>query len=85
MRTFRESHSIFRQSLPSLPITQARTASPAAFALSLAISSTIRFLVRMVMGHILHDWNLETKHMFIAKVWDAPPEGGRPGGLRLPH
>jgi O-methyltransferase domain len=28
------------------------------------------------MGHILHDWDLETKHMLLAKVCAALPEGG---------
>jgi O-methyltransferase domain/Dimerisation domain len=30
----------------------------------------------LVMGHILHDWNLETKRMLIKKAHDALPEGG---------
>ncbi len=30
----------------------------------------------LVMGHILHDWNLEEKHMLIAKAYDALPKGG---------
>jgi hypothetical protein len=30
----------------------------------------------VMMGHILHDWNLEEKKMLIAKVYDALPEGG---------
>ena len=30
----------------------------------------------IVMGHILHDWNLETKRMLIGKVYDALPSGG---------
>ena len=30
----------------------------------------------IVMGHILHDWDLETKRMLIRKAWDALPEGG---------
>jgi hypothetical protein len=30
----------------------------------------------IVMGHILHDWDLETKKMLIRKAWDALPEGG---------
>jgi ketosteroid isomerase-like protein len=30
----------------------------------------------LLMGHILHDWNLEEKRMLIAKAWAAlPPEG----------
>ncbi len=28
------------------------------------------------MGHILHDWDLETKRMLIRKAWEALPEGG---------
>ena len=28
------------------------------------------------MGHILHDWDLETKRMLIAKAYEALPEGG---------
>jgi len=30
----------------------------------------------VVMGHILHDWDLETKRMLIAKAYDAIPSGG---------
>ncbi|HEX4039654.1 MAG TPA: methyltransferase [Acidobacteriaceae bacterium] len=30
----------------------------------------------VVMGHILHDWDLETKRMLIGKACEALPEGG---------
>lgn len=30
----------------------------------------------LVMGHILHDWNLEEKQALIAKAYDALPENG---------
>jgi hypothetical protein len=30
----------------------------------------------IVMGHILHDWDLETKKMLIAKAYEALPKGG---------
>ena len=30
----------------------------------------------IVMGHILHDWNLEEKRMLIGKVYQALPKGG---------
>lgn len=30
----------------------------------------------ILMGHILHDWNLEEKKILIAKAWQALPEGG---------
>jgi hypothetical protein len=30
----------------------------------------------IMMGHILHDWNLEEKKMLIQKAYDAIPEGG---------
>jgi hypothetical protein len=30
----------------------------------------------VTMGMILHDWNLETKQMLIAKAFDAVPKGG---------
>lgn len=30
----------------------------------------------VMMGHILHDWNLETKQMLIGKAYEALPEGG---------
>ena len=30
----------------------------------------------LVMGHILHDWNLEEKHMLIAKAYGVLPPGG---------
>ena len=30
----------------------------------------------VTMGHILHDWDLPTKKMLIAKAYDALPEGG---------
>lgn len=29
-----------------------------------------------MMGHILHDWDLETKRMLLAKSYEALPEGG---------
>jgi hypothetical protein len=30
----------------------------------------------MIMGHILHDWDLETKRMLMGKAYEAIPEGG---------
>ena len=30
----------------------------------------------VMMGHILHDWNLEVKKMLIRKAYDALPAGG---------
>lgn len=30
----------------------------------------------LIMGHILHDWNLEEKQLLIAKAYQALPEGG---------
>ncbi len=30
----------------------------------------------LVMGHILHDWDLEAKHMLLAKAYTALPTGG---------
>jgi hypothetical protein len=30
----------------------------------------------IIMGHILHDWNLEQKRLLIAKAYDALPPGG---------
>ena len=30
----------------------------------------------VLMGHILHDWNLEIKRMLIGKAYEALPEGG---------
>ena len=30
----------------------------------------------VVMGHILHDWNMEEKRMLIAKAYQALPKGG---------
>ena len=30
----------------------------------------------IIMGHILHDWDLETKKMLIGKAYDALPKGG---------
>ena len=30
----------------------------------------------LVMGHILHDWNLETKRILLAKAFETLPEGG---------
>lgn len=30
----------------------------------------------VVMGHILHDWDLETKRMLVAKAYEALPQGG---------
>jgi len=30
----------------------------------------------VMMGHILHDWNLEVKRMLVRKAYEALPEGG---------
>jgi hypothetical protein len=30
----------------------------------------------VIMGHILHDWDLPTKKLLVAKAYDALPEGG---------
>jgi hypothetical protein len=30
----------------------------------------------IMMGHILHDWNLEQKRMLVSKAFDALPKGG---------
>lgn len=30
----------------------------------------------LVMGHILHDWNLDEKRLLVRKAYDALPEGG---------
>src|SRR5207249_7264650 len=30
----------------------------------------------LIMGHILHDWNLEEKMMLLRKAYDALPAGG---------
>ena len=30
----------------------------------------------VMMGHILHDWDLEVKRMLVRKAWEALPEGG---------
>ena len=30
----------------------------------------------LVMGHILHDWNMDEKRMLIGKAYDALPEKG---------
>ncbi len=30
----------------------------------------------VMMGHILHDWNLETKRMLVRKAYEALPQGG---------
>jgi O-methyltransferase domain/Dimerisation domain len=30
----------------------------------------------VMMGHILHDWDMDTKRMLIKKAWEALPEGG---------
>jgi O-methyltransferase domain/Dimerisation domain len=30
----------------------------------------------VLMGHILHDWDLETKRMLVGKAYDAIPKGG---------
>lgn len=58
------------------------------YAASLDLSARLRFapgsffddpLPRadvVIMGHILHDWNLDTKRMLLRKAYDAVPEGG---------
>ena len=30
----------------------------------------------LVMGHVLHDWDLEIKQMLLAKAYETLPEGG---------
>jgi O-methyltransferase domain/Dimerisation domain len=30
----------------------------------------------VMMGHILHDWDLEEKRMLVRKAWEALPDGG---------
>jgi O-methyltransferase domain/Dimerisation domain len=30
----------------------------------------------ITMGHVLHDWDLETKRMLVGKAYDALPDGG---------
>jgi SAM-dependent methyltransferase len=30
----------------------------------------------LVMGHILHDWDLDQKHLLLKKAYDALPDGG---------
>jgi len=30
----------------------------------------------IMMGHILHDWNLETKQMLVRKAYEVLPDGG---------
>jgi len=30
----------------------------------------------IIMGHILHDWNMEEKRLLIRKAWEALPTGG---------
>jgi len=30
----------------------------------------------LIMGHVLHDWNLEQKKMLLKKAWEALPTGG---------
>ena len=30
----------------------------------------------VMMGHILHDWDLDTKRMLVRKAWEALPPGG---------
>jgi hypothetical protein len=36
----------------------------------------IPFADVIMMGHILHDWNLEEKRMLVSKAFDALPKGG---------
>ena len=38
-----------------------------------------------MMGHILHDWDLETKRMLIRKAYEALPRGRRFHRLRKHH
>jgi hypothetical protein len=58
------------------------------YAESLGLSSRVRFQPGsffeaplpkadvVMMGHILHDWDLETKRMLIRKAYEAVPDGG---------
>ena len=38
----------------------------------------------VLMGHILHDWDLPTKQMLIKKAYDALPAGGAPWSSTRP-
>ena len=58
------------------------------YAASLGLSSRLKFVPGsffddslpsadvVVMGHILHDWNLDVKRMLIRKAYEAIPAGG---------
>ena len=35
----------------------------------------------LIMGHILHDWDMEQKRVLLAKAYEALPEGGLAGRL----
>jgi O-methyltransferase domain/Dimerisation domain len=62
---------IFEEYVASFGLTQRLHFYPGSF-----FSDPLPSADVLVMGHILHDWNLDEKRMLIAKAYEALPEGG---------
>ncbi|HVT98978.1 MAG TPA: methyltransferase [Acidobacteriaceae bacterium] len=62
---------IFEEYVEALGLSQRLRFEPGSF-----FDSPLPKADVIVMGHILHDWDLETKRMLIRKAWEALPEGG---------
>lgn len=62
---------IFEEYVEALGLSQRLRFAPGSF-----FDAPLPHADVIVMGHILHDWDLETKRMLIRKAWEALPEGG---------
>lgn len=57
-------------------VAQTKTAAQLSFAPGDFFKSALPKADVVMMGHILHDWDLPTKKMLIKKAYDAVPKGG---------
>ncbi len=62
---------IFEDYVASLGLSQRLRFSPGSF-----FEDPLPKADVVIMGHILHDWDLDTKKMLLEKAFDAVPEGG---------
>jgi hypothetical protein len=62
---------IFEEYVEAMGLSQRLRFSPGSF-----FDKPIPKADVVVMGHILHDWDLDTKRMLLGKAYDAIPSGG---------
>ncbi len=62
---------IFEEYVEAMGLSQRLRFSPGSF-----FDNPIPKADVVVMGHILHDWDLDTKRMLLGKAYDAIPNGG---------